>query len=77
VNAHLNRIVEGPLASDTVAANDADLALSAAPARNTSLTLVPAPAESNPVPADSNTENTGTGKTTEGDDYVLGGYAGI
>jgi hypothetical protein len=77
VNAHLNRIVEGPLASDTVAANDADLTLSAAPARNTSLTLVPAQTVSNPVPADSNTQNAEPGKTTERDDYVLGGYAGI
>ena len=74
MNAHLIRIVEGPLAGDAIAANDAVFDLPMPRARGTQLTLVPAPSESTPVDAESDDADV---RTSEQDDYVLGGYAGI
>jgi hypothetical protein len=73
VNAHLNRIVEGPLASDTVAANDTEFA---PPALSANLTLVFAQDVGSPAKGDIETANATTGAIAE-NDYVLGGYAGI
>ena len=76
MNVHMIHIVEGPLVGDALAANDTIFDLPTPCPRETRLTLLPAPAESNHAP-DSNTDNAASAKTTEQDDYVLGGYAGI
>jgi len=76
MNAHLIRIVEGPLAGDCSAANDAVFDVPSPRARATRLTLVLVPAENGSTPG-SDADNAALASTTEQDDYVLGGYAGI
>jgi len=73
MNAHLIRIVEGPQASDSVAANDSTFDFPA----TITLGLVPAPQAGNPDSSEGNVDNVDPAKTTEPDDYALGGYAGI
>ena len=75
MNAHMIRIVEGPLPGDVLAANDA--VFDQPRSRRTNLTLVPAPATGSPAPADDDTDAAKPGSKTDEDDYVLGGYAGI
>ena len=74
MNAHLIRIVEGPLAGNVIAANDAVFELPTLRLRETRLRLVPAPAQDSPV---SGSDKAASASTSELDDYVLGGYAGI
>jgi hypothetical protein len=77
MNAHMMiHIVEGPLLGDAHAANEPVFDPPPPRAREVRLTLLAEPAESNHAP-DSNVDNAARAKTTEQNDYVLGGYAGI
>ncbi|MDR3388460.1 MAG: hypothetical protein P4L92_15535 [Rudaea sp.] len=77
MNAHRICIVEGPLAGDALAANNAVFDLPRSRSCKTGLSLVPAPAENNPSAPESNADDVEPAKTTEQDDYIRGGYAGI
>ena len=68
MNAHLIRIVEGPLPGDALAANDAVFDLPPARTRDTSLTLVSA------IDARVDKPNAIPYASAE-DEYYLGGYA--
>ena len=77
MNAHLIHFVEGPLASDFIAANDAVSDVPSPRKADIKLILVPAAQAENPVPTEGNTDKAAPANTTEQDDYALGGYAGI
>jgi hypothetical protein len=77
MNAHLIHFVEGPLASDFIAANDAVFDVPPPRKPDIKLALVPEAETGNPAAAESNTDNAAPANTTEQDDYALGGYAGI
>jgi hypothetical protein len=76
MNAYLIRFVEGPLANDALAANDAVFDLSASSVRDAILTLVPAPAASS-TNVESNPLNAILTNTNAEEEFYLGGYAGI
>lgn len=77
MNAHLIRIVEGPLASNALAANDPVFEQPAARARSANLSLVRTPAPDYPACTDNNGDNAEPAGIADEDDYYLGGYAGI
>jgi hypothetical protein len=76
MNAYLIHFVEGPLASDALAANDAAFHLPASSSRDTILTLVPAPAASS-ANLESDSLNAILANTNTEEEFYLGGYAGI
>jgi len=67
MNAHLIHFVDGPLAGDFIAANDAVFDVPPPHKPDIKLALVPVAEAGKAAPAN----------TTEQDDYALGGYAGI